>query len=678
MREKSHKGRIERSTFMRIGLFTDTYTPDINGVVSSIVTLQKELEKNGHEVFVITNHKAMTMKREGNVLRLPGLELKWLYGYKLSTPFHYAARDEVKKMNLDVIHVHTEFGVGFFARIVAKNLNIPVVSTYHTMYEDYTHYINLFGLEEVDKMSKKIISTFSRSISDNVQAVISPSEKTKETLFKYGVKTPIYVIPTGLDFSMFNTDGVSQDTIQNIRNTYGIRPEDKLIVYIGRLAEEKSVDIPIEGFRYVDDPTIKFLIVGDGPQIDDYKKLVKTYHLEQQVLFAGKKLREEVPAYYACADCFVSASLSETQGMTFIEALACGLPVFARPDEVLEELVIENVSGYLFDTPKQFAEKLIHYFSMEKEAILQMKQQAKQYVEKYDSRVFYTKVLSVYYQAIDDYQHAYEVIKIKNLDDYVRIYVENDSEDQPLKILITVEDYFLYKIRIGTMLDRYIVEEFQHQEIKLEAYRGAIRKLKIRDYTRKEMKLYFNRLPGLSADDVEELLRELEEKGYINDQLYLQEKIDKMQYSLMGKGNMRRNLMSKGISKEDIDQALNALDEEGERQRASQMAEKLMTSIKDKSKKMKKQTIVKKLINLGYDSDVALSASETLNFEDEDDHNALVKTIAKANRNYSRKYHGQDLRNKVMIYCMGKGFLREDVANQLDEMEWNDENSGIN
>ena len=165
---------------MRIGLFTDTYTPDINGVVSSIVTLQRELEKNGHEVFVITNHKARTMKREGNVLRLPGLELKWLYGYKLSTPFHFAARDEVKKMNLDVIHVHTEFGVGFFARIVAKNLNIPVVSTYHTMYEDYTHYVNLFGFEEVDKMTKRIVSTFSRSISDNVQAVISPSEKTKK------------------------------------------------------------------------------------------------------------------------------------------------------------------------------------------------------------------------------------------------------------------------------------------------------------------------------------------------------------------------------------------------------------------------------------------------------------------------------------------------------------------
>ena len=114
---------------MRIGLFTDTYTPDINGVVSSIVTLQKELEKNGHDVFVITNHRSLLAKREGNILRLPGMELKWLYGYKLSTPYHFSARDEIRDMHLDVIHVHTEFGVGMFGRIVAKTLNIPVVST---------------------------------------------------------------------------------------------------------------------------------------------------------------------------------------------------------------------------------------------------------------------------------------------------------------------------------------------------------------------------------------------------------------------------------------------------------------------------------------------------------------------------------------------------------------------
>ena len=661
---------------MRIGLFTDTYTPDINGVVSSIVTLQHELEAQGHEVFVITNHKAMSMKREGSVLRLPGLELKWLYGYKLSTPFHYAARDEVKKMNLDVIHVHTEFGVGFFARIVAKALDIPVVSTYHTMYEDYTHYVNLFGLEEIDKLTKRFVSTFSRSISDNVQAVISPSEKTKETLLNYGVKTPIYVIPTGLDFSMFDTSHITQSEIDAIRTEYGIQSDDKLVVYVGRIAAEKSIDIPIEGFRYVNDPHIRFMIVGDGPSVEDLKQLVKTYHLENKVIFAGRKLREEVPAYYACADCFVSASLSETQGMTFIEALACGLPVFARPDEVLEDLVIEGKSGFLFETGQEFAQKLEVYLNDTTEHQQLICKQAALQVEKYDAKVFYSKVLSVYFQAIDDYQYAYEIMKIKTLDDYVRIWVENDKEDQPLKLLISVEDYFLYKMRIGTKLDRYTVESFQHKQMILEAYRGALRKLRIRDYTRKEMQLYFNRLPGLGKEDVEQLLKELEEKGYINDKLYLNEKIEKMQYSLMGIGNIRRTLVNKGIDPEDVNQALSKIDEEAERTKAFQMADKLKNTVKDKSIRMTRQTIVRKLINLGFDSDIAMSASEQVELDGQNDQSALQKTIQKAQCNYGRKYHGNDLKQKVLVYCSQKGFLYEDIKSQLDEMEWNDENSG--
>ena len=658
---------------MRIGLFTDTYTPDINGVVSSIVTLQRELEKNGHDVYVITNHKAMTMKKEGNVLRLPGLELKWLYGYKLSTPYHFSARDEIKNMHLDVIHVHTEFGVGMFGRIVAKYLNIPVVTTYHTMYEDYTHYVNRFEIDEVDKVTKKVVSTFSRSISDSAQAVISPSEKTKETLLKYGVKTPIYVIPTGLNFDKFHPDNIDPQQVQAIREQYGIHEDERLIVFVGRIAQEKSIEIPIEGFRYVKDPKIKLMIVGGGPQLEELQEMVKRYHLEQQVIFTDKKLPEEVPAYYACADCFVSASLTETQGMTYIEALACGLPVFARYDDVLKDLVIEEDSGFLFETGQEFADKLTDFMHRSDEERKAFSKRALEKIVKYDSKVFYSKVLSVYYQAINDFEDAYEVIKIKTLDDYVRIYVQNDKEDQPQKLLIDLDDYFTYKIRLHTMLDRYTVAHFQKKEIVLEAYRGAIRKLRMRDYTRKEMGTWLHRQPGLSVEDVESILSELEEKGYINDALYMQQKIEKMQFSLSGKGNIRRTLINKGLPAEDVDQALSMLDDEAERLRALKMAEKLMTTIKDKSRKMKKQTIVQKLISLGFDSDIARSTSERLNFEEEDDSEALNKTIAKAIRSNSRKLSGQPLKNKVLVYCMQKGFLHEDIMNRLNEMEWRDE-----
>ena len=341
------------------------------------------------------------MKKEGNVLRLPGLELKWLYGYKLSTPYHFSARDEIRKMQLDLIHVHTEFGVGMFGRIVAKYLNIPVVTTYHTMYEDYTHYVNRFEIDEVDKVTKKVVSTFSRSISDSAQAVISPSEKTKETLLKYGVKTPIYVIPTGLNFEKFHPDNIDPARVQEIRRQYGIQEDERLIVFVGRIAQEKSIEIPIEGFRYVSDTKIKLMIVGGGP------KLVQRHHLERQVIFTDKKLPEEIPAYYACADCFVSASLTETQGMTYIEALASGLPAVCRRDDCLNDVITNGKNGGQYTDFKEFSE-LIRTFLFNDELYKSMSENAVQTAQKYSAEKFAKDVETVYMEILEKRNH-YEI-----------------------------------------------------------------------------------------------------------------------------------------------------------------------------------------------------------------------------------------------------------------------------
>lgn len=659
---------------MRIGLFTDTYTPDINGVVSSIVTLQNELEKNGHEVFVITNHRSLLVtQREGNVLRLPGMELKWLYGYKLSTPYHFSARDEIRDMHLDLIHVHTEFGVGMFGRIVAKTLNIPVVSTYHTMYEDYMHYINRFDIAEVEKVGKKFTGILSRNIGESVQAVIAPSEKTKETLLKYGVTTPIYIIPTGLTLSAFRQENLDLKKVDAIKQEYGINPDDKVIIYVGRIAQEKSIEIPLGGFQYIDDPHVKFMIVGGGPQLDELKELAKKYQLSNRIIFTDKKPREDVPYYYACADAFVSASLTETQGMTFIESMAAGLPLFARKDKVLEDLVIEDHTGYYFQDEHEFAQKVMAFLQKDKASMSKMSEAAKEIVVKYDSDIFYNKVLAVYYQAIDDFQDAYEVLKIKSLDDYMKITVENEKESLSFPILISIDDYFLYKIRKGTMLDRNTVEEFHHKEKVLLAYRACIRRLRMKDYTKKEMKRYLEQKTELEEKDILQLIEELEEKGYINDQAYLRDKIDKMQGSMQGKGKILRSLVEKGLPYDDVKEALDAIKDEDETQKAAYLADKLKQTIKDKSQFMTRQTIMRKLIANGFDSNLARSVSEKVKLQDINEDEALEKTIQKAMRSYQKKYHGYQLKNKIMAYCMNKGFSSSDVIAHLNEMEWNDE-----
>lgn len=659
---------------MRIGLFSDTYTPDINGVVSSIITLQKELEKRGHEVFVITNHKALlSTQREGNVLRLPGLELKWLYGYKLTTPYHFSAKDEIRKMNLDVIHVHTEFGVGMFARIVAKYLNIPVVSTYHTMYEDYTHYINRFAIDEVEVLSKKFVTTFSRMISDNVHAVIAPSEKTKETLLNYGVKTPIYVIPTGLELDRFDINKIDKKRVLALREEYGLANEDHVITFIGRIAKEKSIEIPIEGFRYISDPHVKLMIVGGGPQLEELKKLAKQYNISDKVIFTGPKPRNEVPYYYAMADAFVSASLTETQGMTYIEALASHLPVFARPDDVLTDLVIEGDSGYLFGTAQEFAQKVEAFLALPLDKRVKLCENAREKVKPYDGNMFYTKVLSVYYQAIEDFEDSYEVIKIKSADDFMRIYVINDKEDEPIKITISLDDYFTLKIQKHTLLDRNTVNELQHKERLLHAHKQCIRKLSMRDYTTKELRQYLKNQRVLEEAEIEQILTDLTHKGYLNDYQYMMNKIEKMQYSLQSKGKIIQSLVDKGISHDEVAQALADYDDSQESAKAVKLAEKLKSTVKDKSLSMKRKVIAQKLVRQGFESNVAYHASEAVEFEDEDDKNALQKTMMKAIRANQRKYQGTQLRNRVIHACIKKGFKSSDVLSLIDEMEWQNE-----
>ena len=163
---------------MRIGLFTDAYLPDINGVVSSVATLKHALEELGHTVFIITNHKGTKIveDEDGHILRLPGFEIKKFYGYKMSSPLQFSADAYIERMDLEVIHIQTEAGVGMFGRQMAKVLHIPIVYTYHTMYEDYKKKKKQKKNDSVKKLGKSVSRTFSRVMANGSQAVIVLSE----------------------------------------------------------------------------------------------------------------------------------------------------------------------------------------------------------------------------------------------------------------------------------------------------------------------------------------------------------------------------------------------------------------------------------------------------------------------------------------------------------------------
>lgn len=383
---------------MRIGIFTDTYDPDVNGVVRSIQSLKQVLEKNKHDVFIITNHPDLFKTEfKERVVRLPGLKINALYGYVASSPVQRKAFELVRLLSLDIIHVNSDFGVGYFGRFCGRKLGIPVVFTYHTEFESYTNYINPLKFKWVDKVGKIAVAKASRKLCNKCAAVITPSRKTRNMLIRYGVSRRIFVVPTGLDVDTFYWSSKDYEDIQEIRKSFNIKSNELLILYVGRIAPEKSIEMLIEGFKKINQSNLpsKLLIVGDGPSLQSLKRNVDA-NLTNSILFAGKVAMSEVSRYYAASNVFVSPSVTETQGLTFIEAMAGGLPVFAREDLALKDVVVENETGFYFKDSDELARKLEYYGKMSEHMKTEMLEKTYEKSKTYDLDHFYNSIMDVY------------------------------------------------------------------------------------------------------------------------------------------------------------------------------------------------------------------------------------------------------------------------------------------
>lgn len=345
---------------MNIGIFSDTYLPQVNGVVSSIVTLQKQLIKQGHNVYIFTISHPKASGDDDHVYRLPSMPFVFLKDHRVGLLYSPKLVHQIKKLKLDIILSQTEFSLGFFARLVSKKLHIPIVHTYHTMYEEYMHYISK-GVEFSPEFARK----YSKKFCNHVDGVIAPTQKTKDLLLSYGVHTPIAVIPTGIDFSPFNPMSYTPSEINTLKSEFGLSNDNPVILFVGRVAKEKSIDIIFQALPKVLSalPEAKMLLVGDGPELDQLKKLAQSLKLSDAIIFAGMRPWCDIGKYYQLGDVFVSASVSETQGLTFAEAMAATLPVIAKVDDSIEGLVVNNYNGKLFETTEQLSAALIQILS---------------------------------------------------------------------------------------------------------------------------------------------------------------------------------------------------------------------------------------------------------------------------------------------------------------------------
>jgi 1,2-diacylglycerol 3-alpha-glucosyltransferase len=337
---------------MNIGIFTDTYTPQVNGVVSSILTLEKQLIAQNHQVYVFTTTHPDAPSEDAHVFRLPSIPFVFLAEHRVGILYSPKVVKKIKKLKLDVILSQTEFSLGLFAKLVSKQLRIPIVHTYHTMYEQYMHYISK-GID----FSPKLARRYSRMFCNGVDGVVAPTEKTKRLLEKYEVEAPIRVIPTGIDFSPFYAENYSVEDTLALKASLEIPQDIPIILFVGRVAKEKSIDMILESLAQLkrSRSDFCFVVVGDGPERANLEQRVHQLQLNEHVRFIGMQPWQMIGKFYQLGDLFVSASMSETQGLTFAEALAASLPVLARRDESVEGLISDGYNGNLFDTAEELS-----------------------------------------------------------------------------------------------------------------------------------------------------------------------------------------------------------------------------------------------------------------------------------------------------------------------------------
>ena len=348
---------------MIIGIFTDTFYPEVNGVATSCLNLYQQLQKRGHTVHVYAPKcKGWEALQSDTVHYLESAQFILLKDRNVAFPGMGTIRQALD-MHFDVVHTNSEFVMGFLGTYIARHTGCVRVHTYHTVWEDYTYYVT-HGLG--DNTAKSFAKKYSEWWCDRFDRVIVPTAKTENLLRQYGVEAPIDIIPSGMDLGRFSPERHSAEEKAATRAECGIPEGKRVLLNIGRLAKEKNIEKILRVFPELHKrcPDVQLVIIGEGPLRQELQEQAAELGVADSVSIVGSKPWEEIDRYYAIGDVFVSASHSETQGLTYIEAAASGLCVCAVDDPCLLGVFEDGVSAILSgDGDEQLLESLMLSFS---------------------------------------------------------------------------------------------------------------------------------------------------------------------------------------------------------------------------------------------------------------------------------------------------------------------------
>ena len=387
---------------MKVLITTDWYEPVINGVVTSVMNLSRKLRERGHEVKILTLSRTCHSYIEGDVIYAGSIGMGCIYP-QARVKIPTVAGDYMEMLldwKPDIVHSQCEFSTFFLAKKIASELHIPIVHTYHTVYEDYTHY---FSPQKA--WGRNIVQLMTRKLANAVETLIAPSDKIRKILEGYQVSCPVEIVPSGISLEKYQACK-EEDWREKIRAQLGIPQDALVLVYVGRMAKEKNIEELLEYQQEAEKYGVILLLVGDGPHLPELKKKAEELKVTEHVIFTGMIAPEEVGHYYQAGDLFVSASISETQGMTYAEALAGGIPLLCRRDGCLEQVVADGENGWQYDDREDFLGRIREWKGMSEDAKSRMQDKAVDSAEKFSSGNFAGRVEKIYEQQIRRYRYS--------------------------------------------------------------------------------------------------------------------------------------------------------------------------------------------------------------------------------------------------------------------------------
>ncbi len=360
MTETARESNLKKNiASLRIGLFTDTYAPQVNGVSISLQLVSEGLQRRGHQVTIFAPRIPGYKDDQPGVVRLPSLKYlndPPIYVAVLGTP---RSTWSLTRKHFDVLHAHSPLTVGLLAYFTASTKNLPLIYTYHTSITDYTHYLKIIGGTGVIRHAARWFSTKSTNLGDQV---VVPSPKFHHLLLEQKVTKPIHIIPNGIDLSNFKT----AKHPGFFRKKLGLKPDAPILLSVGRIDPEKGLDFLIDAFARLADriPEAHLVFAGDGSARKKLEEHAATKKVNDHIHFLGMVNREELPDLLHDATIFLSASTTEVHPISVIEAIASGLPLVAVQDEAFEDMIVENENGHL--TPLDvgaFSDRLVKLLS---------------------------------------------------------------------------------------------------------------------------------------------------------------------------------------------------------------------------------------------------------------------------------------------------------------------------